>query len=93
MIRKGFVIDTLKYEIVRDVEYDDKVFDDFYVREQGVSSKEGANILFAAMTFPIECKSAVKLHLDNLKRAKKEFDDLQAQVFYKEFPRLRKEIE
>lgn len=89
MRRKGFVIDTLKYEIVRDVEYDDTVFDGFYVRELGVSAKEGANILFSAMTFPIECKEQVKMALEDLKRAKKEFDDLQARIYYKVFPQIR----
>ncbi len=89
MIRKGFYIDTQKLVIVRDVTYDDKVFDSFYVREVGVSSKEGANILFAAQTFPIEYRNEIQSLLTELAAKKKEYEDLQAKIFYREFPKYR----
>jgi len=92
MIRKGIVIDTLKFEIVNEVEYDDQLIDGFYVRDVNKSSKEGANLLFAAFVFPVESKPQVEMALKDLKEAKKTFEDIQARIFYKMFPRLRKKV-
>jgi hypothetical protein len=92
MTRKGFIIDTLKLKITREVNYDDTIFDDLYVKDVDASPKEGENILFAAFTFPIESKEQVQKALDELKAAKKVFDDLQAHIYYKVFPSLRKRV-
>lgn len=90
MNRKGFVIDTQKLTIEREVTYDDTVFDGLYVKDVNASAKEGANILFAAFTFPIEHKEAVSKLLKDLAAKKKEWEDFQAQVYYKEFPKYRR---
>jgi len=89
MIRKGFVIDTLKLQIDRSVEYDDKVFDGLYVRDVNLPSKEGGNILFAAFVFPEPCRVEVQQALDELKAAKKVFEDLQTEIYYKRFRRIK----
>ena len=90
MIRKGFTIDTLKLVIDKSVEYDDKVFDGLYVRDVHLPSKEGGNILFAAFTFPESCRSEIQQALDELKAAKKVFEDLQTEIYYKRFGQIKR---
>jgi hypothetical protein len=90
MIRRGFTIDTQKLIIDKpDITYDDTVFDSFYFKQQGVSSKEGANLLFAAQTFPMECKTQIELALKELATAKKFYEDTQARVYYRTFRAIR----
>jgi hypothetical protein len=85
MIRKGFVIDTQKLIIERDVNYDDVVFDGLYIKDVDKPSKEGANILFAAFVFPEDAREEVQIALNELKAVKKQYDDLQAEIYYKRF--------
>lgn len=89
MIRKGFVIDTQKLIIDRDVTYDDTIFDGMYVKDVNKPSKEGANILFAAMTFPEEAREEVVIALAELKAVKKQYEDLQSEIYYKRFRQIR----
>ncbi len=90
MIRKGFTIDTLRLIIDRtDINYDDTVFDGMYVKDMDKPAKEGANILFAAFTFPVETFDAVQAALNELKAAKKVFEDLQAEIYYKRFRSIK----
>ena len=89
MIRKGFVIDTQNYEVAKYVEYNDKIVEDFYVKDVNASSKEGANLLFAAMTFPIECEEEVREALSELKIAKKSYESTVERIFYKRFREIK----
>lgn len=89
MIKKGFVIDTQRHTIDREIEYDDTRVDGLWYREQGKSSKEGANLIPIAFVFPIEHKESVQILLGMLAHAKKAYDDAVAKIYYKEFPKYR----
>jgi len=90
MIRKGFTIDTQRFIIDRiNINYDDTVFDGLYVKDVDASSKEGGNILFTAMTFPMETFDAVQAALRELSAKKKEYDDLLAEIYFKRFRAIK----
>lgn len=92
MIRKGFVIDTQKLIIDRDITYDDTIFDSLYVREVNKPSKEGANILCYAFVFPEEAREEVANALAELKAVKKQYEDLQSEIYYKRFRKIRDRV-
>ena len=83
MIRQGIIIDPhTKFEIIKECNYDDIRIDGMYVKANG-------ELLPAAYVYPIENRDKVLEALNSLKLAKKQFDDLQANIFYKVFPTLR----
>jgi hypothetical protein len=91
VIRKGFTIDTQQLVIDRlNINYDDTVFDGLYVKDVDKPSKEGANILFAAFTFPMEAHDEIAAALRELRAAKKVFEDLQAEIYYKRFGAIKR---
>lgn len=85
MIKKGILIDLSmsKYVIVREVTYDDKRVDDMYVKV------DGKDLIPAAYIFPVENREKVQEQLNRMTAARKVFDDLQAEIYYKIFPTLR----
>ncbi len=83
MIRKGFMIDTLKFEYLRDCTYDDTRIEGMFVKV------DGKDLIPAAYVYPIENKNKVLFNLEGLKASKKQHEDRIARVFYKELPNLR----
>lgn len=86
MIRKGFIINTSTHNIDYECEYDDTRIDGMYVKCLYNGRKE---IIPAAYVFPIENKRAIEMLLIQLATAKKNYDDIVADVYYKQFPKLR----
>lgn len=86
MIRKGFIINVSTHSISHECEYDDARVEGMYVKCSYDGRKE---IIPAAYVFPIENKQAIEILLIQLEAAKKAYDDIVADVYYKQFPRLR----
>ncbi len=83
MVKNGILIDTQKYTI-KEIQYNDTTIDDLFYKVVGEQYPTPS-----AYIFPIESKLAVEDLLQQLKTAKKTYDDFVAAVYYKEFPKLR----
>lgn len=83
MIKEGIIIDTVKNRVERECTYDDKRVDDIYVK---VDNKD---LIPAAYVFPRKNREHVEIQLARIAKAKKEYEDIQSEVFYKAFPSLR----
>ena len=71
-----------KFRIEKEGMYDDKRIDDMYVKFDG-------EIIPAAYIYPYENKEKILELLEELKTAKKIFDDIQNRIFYKDLSKLR----
>ena len=89
MIIRGFIINTSKMEIEKDdINYDDKRVEGMFVKVLNYYGNK-SEIVPAAYVFPMISRDAVVRQLEILKQAKKNYDDLVADVYYKVFPTLR----
>lgn len=80
MIKSGFIIDTGRFEIIRDCQYDDKRIEGMFYR---VDDKD---IIPIAYVYPIEHKNKLKL---TAKEAKIRYDKIINDIYYKELPKVR----
>jgi hypothetical protein len=83
MLKKGIIIDTMHIKIERECMYEDQRVDGMYFQ---VDSKD---LIPCAYIFPIENREKVAEQLTILKAAKKTYEDIQANIYYKVFPTLR----
>lgn len=83
MIKTGIMIDPhTEFKIQKKGKYDNKRIDELYVKFEG-------ELIPAAYVYPLENEVAVLDALNRLKVAKKAFEDVQAEIFYKVLPKLR----
>jgi hypothetical protein len=82
MIRKGFLIDTMKFTVIRDCEYDVKLVEGLFYKVDG-------QLIPSAYVFPIENKEGLEIILADARRMKKQYDDYVANLYYKVLPRFR----
>jgi hypothetical protein len=83
MLRDGIIFEPSSFTIIKECKYDDKRVEDLYFKV------DGKDLCPAAYIFPLERKAEVEVLLAELRKAKKEYDDKVAHVFYKVFPTLR----
>lgn len=83
MTRKGIIIDCVRNTVVRECMYDDKRVEGIYVRV------DGKDLIPAAYVYPLENREHVEIQLARIAKAKKEYDDITSEVFYKALPSFR----
>lgn len=83
MIRKGIIIDTMKFTIVRECSYDDVLVEAMFYRV------DGEDLIPAAYVYPLENKEELEILLADMREAKKSYDEQVAHFYYKVLPRLR----
>lgn len=82
MMKQGFVIDTTRNVILKTGHYDTELVDGMFLKFDG-------ELLPVAYVFPIEHKESIQELLNQLAKAKKEYDDTVARIYYKEFQKFR----
>ncbi len=83
MIREGIILDMSRYEIARECTYDDTIVEGMFVKV------DGKDLIPAAYIYPRDKRELIQIQIDKLKAAKKVYDDIQADIFYKQLPAIR----
>lgn len=83
MIRKGIIIDTMKFTIVRECSYDDVLVEAMFYRV------DGEDLIPAAYVYPLENKEELEVVLEAMRGIKKAYDEQVAHFYYKILPQLR----
>jgi hypothetical protein len=83
MIKKGIIIDTMRFTIERECTYDDTVVESMFYKV------DGKDLIPAAYVYPAERKVELELNLETMREIKKEYEDRVAIFYYQVLPKMR----